>query len=189
VARGQKKSRSQGWPIVLIDESGFMLQPVVRRTWAPRGKTPVHSSWDRHDRLSVIAGIALSPVRRRPRLYFRVYAQNIRSEQVIQFLTSLRRHLRRKFLLVLDRYSVHRKAVRVLLESHPDWLEVEWLPAYAPDLNPTERVWGHSKYGDLANFIPDDVADLHQAVTTSLEAMGSEPHLLRSFFRHAGLEI
>jgi len=149
----------------------------------------VHSSWDRHDRLSVIAGMALSPVRRRPRLYFQVHAQNIRSEQVVHFLTSLRRHLRRKFISVLDRSSVHRKAVRVLLESHPDWLGVEGLPAYAPDLNPTERVWGHSKDGDVANFISDDVADLHQAVTTSLEAMGSETHLLRSFFRHAGLEI
>ena len=139
----------------------------------------MHSSWDRHNRLSVIAGIALSPVRHRPRLYFQVHAQNIRFVQVIQFLTSLRRHLRRKFTSVLDRSSVHRKAVRVLLESHPDWLEVEGLPAYAPDLNPTERVWGHSKDGDVANFIPDDVADLHQAATTSLEAMRSETEFLQ----------
>jgi len=60
----------------------------------------------------------------------------------------------------LDRYSAHRKAVRLL----QDWFEVEWLPAYAPDLNPVEMVWNHSKYSDLANFIPEDVDDLHQAV-------------------------
>ncbi|MBI4758435.1 MAG: IS630 family transposase, partial [Chloroflexi bacterium] len=34
-----------------------MLQPVVRRTWAPQGKTPIQYSWDRHDRLSVLAAI------------------------------------------------------------------------------------------------------------------------------------
>lgn len=166
-----------------------MLQPVVRRTWAPRGKTPVHYSWDRHDRLSVIAGITVSPVRCRPGLCFQIHAENVNFEKVIEFITLLRRHLRRKFILVLDRLSAHRKAVRLLQAEHPDWFEVEWLPAYAPDLNPTELVWNHSKYGDLANFIPDDVADLNRAVTTSLVSMRFETHLLRSFFLHAGLEM
>ncbi len=56
-----KKARDEGRAIALVDESGFMLQPVVRRTWAPRGETPVHRSWDRHDRLSVISAITVSP--------------------------------------------------------------------------------------------------------------------------------
>ncbi|GEM_PF-6364727 len=46
------------------------------------------------------------------------------------FLQALHRHLRRKFILILDRYSAHRK------EAHPDWVEVVWLPTYAPELNP-----------------------------------------------------
>ncbi len=147
-----EKSRANGWPIVFIDESGFMLQPVVRRTWAPRGKPPVHYSWDRHDRLSVIAGITVSPVRCRPGLCFRIHTGNINFEKVIEFIILLRRHLGRKFILVLDRLSAHRKAVRLLQGEHPNWFEVEWLPAYAPDLNPTELVWNHSKYGDSATF-------------------------------------
>jgi transposase len=57
----KKKSRENGWPILFIDESGYRLQPLVRRTWAPKGETPVHYSWDRHDRLSVIAGICFFP--------------------------------------------------------------------------------------------------------------------------------
>jgi len=87
----------------------------------------------------------------------------------------------------LDRYSAHRKAVRLLQEEHPDWFEVEWLPAYAPDLNPVEMVWNHSKYSDLSNFIPED--DLHQAVTISLGKMRTQTSLLRSFFQYAGLEL
>jgi len=42
-----KKARRRNATIVFIDESGFMLQPVVRRTWAPRGETPILKSWDR----------------------------------------------------------------------------------------------------------------------------------------------
>jgi hypothetical protein len=94
-----------------------MLQPVRRRTWAPRGRTPLHYSWDRHDRLSVVSAITVSALRRRLGLYFQIHEHNIRFAQVIEFLKLLHRHLQRRFILVLDRYSVHRKAVRLLRDE------------------------------------------------------------------------
>ena len=42
-----------------MDQSGFMLQPTRRRTWALSGHTPIHKVWDRHDRLSVQAAVTL----------------------------------------------------------------------------------------------------------------------------------
>ena len=65
LASHQKKARRRGASIVFIDESGFRLQPVNRRTWVPRGETPVQRAWDRYDRLSVIDAVSLSPTRRR----------------------------------------------------------------------------------------------------------------------------
>jgi transposase len=189
VAGGQKKASAHGWSIVLIDESGFMLQPVVRRTWAPRGQTPIQYSWDRRDRLSVISAITIPPQRQRLGLYFRIHEDNVRFEEVMAFLTLLHRRLRRKFIVVLDRLNAHRKGVRLLQEAHPDWFEVEWLPPYAPDLNPVEMVWNHTKYADLANFIPDDIHHLRQAVTHSLDNARSQSELLRSFFRRPRLEL
>jgi len=189
VAGDQKNARDRGWSIVLIDESGFMLQPVVRRTWAPKGQTPIQHSWDRHDRLSVITAITVSPVRQRFGLYFRIHRHNITFAEVMAFLTLLHHCLRRKFIVVLDRLNAHRKAVRLLQAAHPDWFEVAWLPAYAPELNPVEMVWNHTKYADLANFIPEDVHDLHQAVAVSLDNTRTQGHLIRSFFKHAGLEL
>jgi transposase len=166
-----------------------MLQPVVRRTWAPRGETPVQYSWDRHDRLSVIAGITVSPVRGRLGLHFQIHNDNINFEKVLMFITQLHRQLRRKFVLVLDRYSAHRKALRLMQAEHPDWFEVAWLPAYAPELNPVEMLWNHTKYADLANFIPEDIDDLHQSVATTIENTRSQSHLIRSLFQYAGLEL
>ena len=184
-----KKARDRGWSIVLIDESGFLLQPVVRRTWAPKGQTPIQYSWDRHDRLSVITAITVSPVRQRFGLYFHIHSHNISFEEVMAFLTRLHHGLRRRYILVLDRLNAHRKAVRLLQAAHPDWFEVAWLPAYAPELNPVEMVWNHTKYTELANFIPENVDDLHQAVTVSLDNTRTQSHLIRSFFRHAQLEL
>ena len=189
MAPGQEEARDRGWSIALIDESGFMLQPVVRRTWAPKGQTPIQYSWDRPDRLPVIPAINFSPLHRRLGLYFQIDDQDVNFEKVMAFITLLHQHLRRKFILVLDRYSAHRKAVRLLQSKHPDWFEVAWLPAYAPDLNPVEMLWNHTKYADLANFIPQDIDDLHQAVAHSMENTRPKRHLIRSFFRYAKLDL
>jgi hypothetical protein len=129
-----KKTYRKRYSIVFIDESGFMLQPVRRRTWAPKGKTPAQYSWDRHDRLSVISAITVSPKRQHLGLYFHIHPHNIRSEQVVPFLKALHKHLGRRFILVLDRYIVHRKTVRLLRREHPNWFLVEWFPSYAPDI-------------------------------------------------------
>src|SRR6202041_2849021 len=47
--------------LVFLDESGYMLTPTVRRTWAPRGQGAVLDSWDRRDRLSAISCLTVSP--------------------------------------------------------------------------------------------------------------------------------
>jgi len=49
-------------------------------------------------------------------------------------------------------------------EHHPDWFTFEWLPSYAPELNPVEQCWNHTKCHDLANFIPEDLQHLQKAV-------------------------
>ena len=173
---------------MFLDESGFMLQPVVRRTWAPRGHTPVEKSWDRHDRLSPVAALSVSPRRRRLRVFFRVHPHNVCWKEVVSFLRALHRHLGR-CILVLDRWSVHRKAVRVLRQKHPRWFDAEWLPPYAPELNPVEQVWNHSKYSDLANFLPKDVAHLRGELRRSIRKQRGRQPLLRSFFEFAGLGL
>ncbi|MDP2957233.1 MAG: winged helix-turn-helix domain-containing protein [Longimicrobiales bacterium] len=65
-------------------------------------------------------------------------------------------------------------------------IAVEWLPPYAPDLNPVEHVWGH---GDLANFTPCSLPALEHAVLTSLAHTRGQRHVLTAFLRAAGLEL
>ncbi len=166
-----------------------MLQPLCRRTWAPRGQTPVQYAWDRHDRLSVIGALSLGPWAARVGMYFELFDRNVCAEDVVGFIKQLRRHLRRRIVLVWDRWSVHRKAVRLLQEAGCDWIHFEWLPGYAPELDPVEWIWNHAKYADLANFVPTDVAHLRRAVVGSLEEQRHDPHLKHSFFRSAKLPI
>jgi len=166
-----------------------MLQPLVRRTWAPKGCTPIQYSWDRHDRLSVVSAITVSPQRRRLGLYFAVQDHNFRAPDVEAFVAELLKHLPHGLILVLDRWQVHRSAARRLLQRFGHRLQIEWLPPYAPQLNPDEQVWMQTKCRDLANFLPQDITDLEQAVQQSLEQTKTQQSLLRSFFKHAGLRL
>lgn len=165
----------------------MMLQPLRRRTWAPQGQTPIQYAWDRHDRLSVISAITLSPQQRRLRLFFAIHNENIRTPHALQFLTHLHRQLRQPTVLIWDRLNVHRSAARQITEAHPHWFDFEWLPPYAPDLNPVEHIWNHTKYTDLANFVPDDLFDLEIAVNVSLILKEHNQHRLRSCFHAAEL--
>ena len=117
--------------MLFLDETGLMLQPLVRRTWAPEGQTPVMYSWDRHDRLSVIAGLSLSARARRIGLYFAIHEKNVTAEEVETFVRRVQRSLGRKLIVVMDRWAVHRKAAKGLFGDERFW--IEWLPPYAPD--------------------------------------------------------
>ena len=117
-----------------------MLQPTVRRTWAPRGQTPIQYSWDRRDRLSAISAVTVSPQRHRLGLYFQLLRQNIRTDDAEAFVGTLLQHFARGVILVWDRWSVHRSAAGKLQNRFARRVRLEWLPAYAPDLDPVEQV-------------------------------------------------
>ncbi|MEZ6070945.1 MAG: transposase [Pirellulales bacterium] len=153
---------------MLVDESGFMLQPLVRRTWAERGKTPVLEQWDRRDRTSVITALALSPKRRRIQMFFQLLDHNARAEDFIWFLNDLRVELGRKLHVVWDNLRPPQSRERLA----GDRVQVGTLPAaasYAPELNPVEHVWATAKWGHLAGVPPDDIANLRERVQAATQ--------------------
>ena len=173
--------------LVFLDESGFFLTPTVRRTLAPRGRTPVLDAWDRRDRLSAISAITVSPAAARPNLFFDVYPHHVRGEQVVAFLADLHRRLG-PLTVVWDRGPIHDKArvVRAWLADRPG-VVTEKFPGYVPDLNPDEGVWGWTKYGRLANLAAEDTDELYGWVMDQLAEVKCRPDLLRGFIRQTDL--
>ena len=138
---------------------------------------------------ALLGAIAVAPWALRLGLYFRLLDRNITADDVMDFLRHLHRQLRRKVIVVMDRWGVHRSAVRQLAEQGATWLHVEWLPGYAPDLNPVEHVWNHTKWAELANFVPRDAGHLQEAVSGSLEHQRGDPEGLYSCIQAAGLTL
>jgi transposase len=169
-----------------------MLTPTVRRTLAPRGKTPIIKSWDRHDRISAISAVTVSPKRRRPGLYFQLLPddRNAHGEDAVAFLKHLKRHLPGPLTILWDRSQIHdrSKVVRAYLAGHPK-IVTEKLPGYAPETNPDESVWEHTKHGRLANFTPEDTVELRSVLIHEFERLHRKPELLSAFIRHAGVRV
>lgn len=177
-----------GAHLVFVDESGFMLTPTVVRTWAPRGETPILRHWQRHDRVSVISGISVSPTRRRIGLYYQWHQHNIREREAVAFLRHLLRHLRGPIVLLWDNLRVHRSTLVQRLCRRVPRLHLEFLPAYAPELNPDEGVWRQAKRR-LANGCPADRVALARRVRVALEELRRAPSTLWSCITHSGLTL
>jgi putative transposase len=67
------------------------------------------------------------------------------------------------------------------------WLTLEPLPAYAPELNPLEQVWGNVKGHELANYCAPDLAALRRPLRSDFARVRSTPNLAFAFLHHAGL--
>src|SRR5260370_6114187 len=103
-------ARQRDAHLVFLDESGFMLTPTVRRTWAPRGSGPVLDAWDRRDRLSAISCLTVSPKAAPPYLHFQLLPHNVHGEDVVAFLRELKRKRSRPLTVLWDGSQVHSKA-------------------------------------------------------------------------------
>jgi transposase len=180
----------RGAHVVFLDESGFMLTPTVRRTWAPQGETPLLSCWDRRDRLSSISCITVSPKRAKLNFYFTLLPDNtnVTAERIVDFLRQLKSQLGGPFTVIWDGSRIHSRArlVKAYLAKHPE-IVAETLPGYAPELNPDEGVWGWMKYSQLANLAASNTLELRDRIETEFAVLRAEPQLLNSFIQEADL--
>ena len=169
-----------------------MLTPLARRTLAPRGQTPILCCWDRRDHISAISAITVSPKQQRLGLQCLLLPdnQNVHGEDIVMFVRMLRRQLGRPLTIIWDGSRVRDRCdlVQEYLQNHDD-IVTERLPPYAPELNPDEGVWRHTKYAQLANYAPRDTASLRRRLTHELKVLRNRPECLASFIQHTGLPL
>jgi transposase len=178
--------------LVFLDESGFQLSPVVRRTYAPKGKTPIVEAWHRKGRISAISAVSVSPVRRRPNLYFRLLPDNANAhgEDTVAFLAQLRSEIKGPMTILWDQSKIHGRSsvVKAYLSKHLA-IVTEDFPGYAPDANPDGGVWGWVKYHRLPNYAAESTTGLRFRLWDELSVLKRRPDLLASFIRHAEIPL
>lgn len=182
MAGDKKKARQERRTTVFVDESGLSERPHRVRTWAPRGQTPGLQYTFNWKCLSASAGITVW------NFYFQLFPGSIKAPQLVAFLRHLRRPIPGPLTILWDGLSAHRSGpARDFVAEHPGAIHLEFLPAYAPELNPVEYIWGYRKQHELPNFCPRTFAQLGWAARAALRRMRRRRPLVESFWKQAEL--
>jgi len=167
------------------------MAPLLRTTLAARGDTPrIEQRASQRDKVSVAAALWKTPgglVRLAHRTYPDQYVNNERYALFLEDLLTER--LRRVPVVVLhDRGNMHRGEPVDALDGDVDWLVgMEFLPPYAPELDPVEELWNWLKYDELPNFAPRDVTHLDRVVNQKLFEVHRDQPRLRTFLANSPL--
>lgn len=169
-----------------MDQSGFYLLPMVVRTYAPVGQTPILHEQLSRDHLSVISGITLEG-----RLYMMEQERAFNGEDVVRFLKHLLRWIEGKLLIIWDGSPIHRGgAVKEFLRSGAaSRVQLEQLPGYAPDLNPDEGIWKHLKCVELKNVCCQSLLELRREFRKAKERLRHKTHVILGCIRQPGFEL
>ncbi|WP_445083206.1 IS630 family transposase [Candidatus Nitrotoga sp. HW29] len=178
----KKKPQREGRLTVFVDESGISERPTRVRTWAPKGQTPViqfHFNWNH---MSVIAGLT------RTNCLFRLHEGSIKKEGIVDFLKVLKAHLRQPLLIIRDGLRAHRsRLVREYLDGLKGYIQIAFLPPYAPDMNPVEYLWAWLKRHAMANYCPNNFSELQITARNKLKSAQKRPSIIAACWMQATL--
>lgn len=169
------------------DETGICNQDQTGRSYAPKGKTPVRRAMAKKVTSSMI-----SAVTNRGHMRFMVYQGGMKTDLFIKFLKRLVKSAPRKVILIVDNLRVHKaKRVQSWLKGREDEIELVYLPAYSPDLNPDEYL-NNTLKKQLGNSIPaSSVREQQKRIRRQMRSNQKRPSLIISLFstppvRYAG---
>jgi transposase len=142
-------------------------------------------------RLSLAAALVYKPDGSDAHLVFELRPGAYNGETLIEFLTDLHQHEPdRRLLLLWDGLPSHRsRCMTDWIKDQRAWLSAERLPGYAPELNPTEQVFGNLKSTELANLCRDTISEVEAIAENGLDRIGTDAKLCFAFLRHAGLHL
>jgi transposase len=142
-------------------------------------------------RMSMAAALCYRHDGQRARLYFQARPGAYNDQSLIEFIRNLRRHFRgERVILLWDGLPSHRsRPMQEFLAKQRTWLQVERLPAYAPDLNPVEGLWANLKGRELANRCEQTIQAVEFYANIGVSRVSRSQDLLFAFLRHAKLAL
>jgi transposase len=180
--RIEQEAKKRRALLFYADESSISLIPTVGRSWSLPGVRPlVRVSGKRHRRVNVMGA-----VNRGGRLYFEMLPDkdNFTAKAFMRFLGKLRAHFpKRNLTVIVDGASTHTASVVKDYLAAQKWLRLEYLPAYSPEWNPSEEVWGHLKGCSRNGSQSRDVPSLRRETNGMMRRIQKNKPKIESFYQ------
>src|SRR4051794_7796718 len=165
--RIKRKARRRDAYLVLMDESGLLMAPLRRRSWALRGNPPQMKQKANHrEKVSVAGALWLTPSRDRLGLAFQTIVNGYFTHvEVAEFLSGAVQWLEAPLIVIWDGGSMHKgDPINDPAQESRGRRGWERLPAHARVLMPMERLWTCLKPKKLSTSPPQDAQHLNEAV-------------------------
>lgn len=174
------RAKEEGAEIHWGDETGIRSDSQHGRGYAPKGKTPVIRLSAKRTSINMI-----STVTNQGKVRFMIYRNSMNAKRLIKFLKQLIKSTDKKVFLVLDNLRVHHsRPVKEWLAGHTDEIEVFFLPAYSPELNPDEYLNCDLKAGVHSKPPARDIGTLQKKVKSQMMKLQKTPGRIRKYFKH-----
>ncbi len=174
------RAKQEGAEIHWGDETGIRSDSQHGRGYAPKGKTPVIRLSAKRTSINMI-----STVTNQGKVRFMIYRDSMNAKRLIKFLKQLIKSSDKKVFLILDNLRVHHsKLVKEWLAEHPKEIDVFFLPAYSPELNPDEYLNCDLKAGVHSKPPARDIETLKKKVKSHMMKLVKTPARVRKYFEH-----
>ena len=179
----KKRAKLIGGQVYWGDETGFRNDCQHSRGYAPKGKTPVVTVTAKRFSSNMI-----SAVNNPDTVRFMIYDENMTARVLLRFFNRLIKDAKGKVLLILDNLRVHHaKLVKAWLKRHWNEIEVYYLPAYSPDLNPDEYLNCDLKVGIKAAPPARNKEQLKKTVRGHMHMLQKKPARVAKYFEHSSI--
>ncbi|WP_405965355.1 transposase [Streptomyces sp. NBC_00723] len=173
------------------------MTPPQAKTWSQRGHTPVVRVRGRSRRRMSIAALTCYEPGHRSRLIYRPHRDDGRRDGRKGFsrrdyrdlLIAAHQQLGGPIVLVWDNLNVHKAADLRQWAAAREWLTINYLPPYAPDLDPVEGIWSLLRRGWLSNVAFSPPNTLDQRIRRGLRLIQYRSHLMDGCLDETGLAI
>lgn len=176
------RAKAQRALILWQDESGVRLQQLTPQAgYAPRGTRAVAKVSGKYIGVNMISALSNSG-----QLHFQIFEGKFTAQVFIDYLTRLIGEFPgRKIILICDNHSTHHaKLVKQWAATHADRIELCFLPAYSPQLNPDEYLNQDVKRHMRAlHERPTSKQGLKHTLTSFLGLRRSQPQIVRNYFK------
>jgi len=164
------------------DESIISLIPYVGKTWAfPNKKPIVRVSGKRGQNIGITAA-----VNQQGKLCFELTKEKetFTAKIFIRFLKKMMKQFSNRFIIIIvDGAPTHTaKIVQKFEKENKKLLQIEILPAYSPELNPTEKCWRFLKTKKLDGSMSIDKEELRDKTKKYMSEIKKDKVRLSSFF-------
>jgi transposase len=179
----QERAKQENAEIYWGDETGLRNDCQHERGYAPKGKTPVIHLNAKRESINMISAIT-----NQGKVRFRIFDGSMNADVLIEFMMRLLKDAKRKIYLILDNMRVHHaKPVKEWLEDHKKMIEVFYLPAYSPELNPDEYLNCDLKAGVHSGVPARSKSQLKEKTSKHMRMLQRKPARVRKYFEHRNI--